>query len=75
MIDRDGAIVLMNALRVRPYTTSVDCALLLVPEGLDWGVDWRAGESDATVGEYLGQGRTPALSLCLAALRARGIEG
>ena len=65
------------------YTTSLDAALTLVPEGLGWQV-W--GEPKAT--KYGGEasiehptdgwhfcteanGRTPALALCIAALKAR----
>lgn len=33
LIERDGALVLMNDLRVRPYTASLDATMTLVPEG------------------------------------------
>lgn len=65
---------------VSPYTTSLDAALTLVPEGLasavgtmfgmsqpPWGVVWQAnGRPMATC-----EAATPALALCIAALKAR----
>ena len=59
------------------YSQSIDAALRLVPEGFPWHV-WAINvESDM---EYSGQvdyakpanGATPALALCIAALKARG---
>lgn len=67
---KDGAIC-----PTPPYTTSIDAALSLVPEGC-W---WNAGcEDDFTpVASVFGPGihlhefgATPALALCIAALRA-----
>lgn len=68
--------------KVRPYTTSLDAALSLVPEGCSWTVDVvQASDgpnSQAVIGgrgqdkpSGLGIGPTPALALCIAALRAR----
>ncbi len=61
---------------VRPYTTSLDAAMTLVPEGLCWEVE--AGPKIGAVacvgtryGPMEGTGTTPALTLCIAALRAR----
>lgn len=59
------------------YTTSVDAALTLVPEGFDWTLGHTNGglTIHAEVGgrgdEYMRFGATPALALCAAALRAR----
>jgi hypothetical protein len=59
--------------RIPLYTASIDAALILVPEGRRWllqtlmtgkyraEVDWNGH----------GQGTTPAIALCAAALRAR----
>jgi len=53
-----------------PYTTSLDAALTLVPEGCGWMVM----SSAAKVGVWPSHGATPALALCAAALRARAAE-
>ena len=60
------------------YTTSLDAALRLVPEGYDWWtVDGFAdGQGCAScykkgIGGDLYNGSTPALALCIAALKAR----
>lgn len=63
---------------VKPYTASLDCALTLVPEG--W--QWRAWHTPTDEGSLWGAevnweppgnvyAETPALALCIAALRAR----
>jgi hypothetical protein len=36
IIERDGAVVLMNTQRIPPVTSSIDAALKLVPEGWYW---------------------------------------
>ena len=56
------------------YTSSIDAALTLVPEGMDWSISSYGGTfihpgNDAPV--IRGEGRTPVLTLCVAALRAR----
>lgn len=63
------------------YTASLDAALTLVPEGHQ-AVIWTAGGADvfpSTPGLHVydtTRGATPALALCIAALRARaGGEG
>ena len=59
------------------FTGSIDAAVSLVPEGVDWGVDCRdEGDVDnwyeALVGEHLASVKsTPAIALCIASLRAR----
>lgn len=65
------------------YTASVDAALMLVPEGFCWEVRkgyvpeatvWQIGcEYDEGSGRTLphAQAPTPAIALCIAALRAR----
>lgn len=57
------------------YTTSLDAAIQLVREGCAWGVEVRFGRlgSRAWVKPDLpfSEGNTPALALCIAALRAR----
>jgi len=64
-----------------PYSVSIDAALLLVPQGWTWTlyvdatapeclVDWcliPPGEGEAIV---IGQAATPALALCVAAIKA-----
>ena len=65
--------------RVGDYTSSVDSALTLVPEG--WRVvfaQWDPEGAEVTLGTMLGAyayhnetARTPALALCIASLRAR----
>lgn len=69
------------------YTTSIDAALTLVPEGMAWSIDsgyvvnsyagrpiaqliFRDGETgnQSTID---GVGNTPALAICIAALKAR----
>lgn len=60
------------------YTSSLDAAMTLVPEGCVFSVDTLDGHSEAVVGnnkraiaqpDYV-RGATPALALCAAALRA-----
>ena len=73
-----------DLLRIAPnYTTSLDAALTLVPEGMKWCIsdlgqigaeDWAfAGVygSPMVGSECDTNARTPALALCIAALKAR----
>lgn len=65
------------------YTSSIDAALTLVPEGLRWRVSYvpvhqfaSASVSDGSIfspntKEWEGKHTTPAIALCLAALKAR----
>jgi hypothetical protein len=62
---------------VLAYTSSLDAALTLVPEGCNWSAEsdgsahvWKGGDYYADISEY-GKAATPALALCAAALRAR----
>jgi hypothetical protein len=67
---------------VLPFTTSIDAALTLVPEGHGWKI-WLATDfvygvtkGNAIVWKYYGpsqevQANTPALALCIASLKAR----
>jgi len=60
-------------LRCPHYTTSIDAALTLVS-----GPDWRLAKSKRGATAGIGKGNyvdaaTPALALCIAALRARGM--
>jgi hypothetical protein len=86
VIERDGALVLMNELRIPPLTASLDEAKSLVPDG--WF--WRVGHSTLYAGwaglnakhpdhcdkddEAFAEAATPALALCAAALRARASQ-
>jgi hypothetical protein len=63
----------------KPYTASLDAAMSLVPEGMSWSVQsggsahvWKAGDFYADVSEY-GEAATPAIALCAAALKSRGL--
>lgn len=49
------------------YTASIDAALTLVPEGCGFVLMGCA----AKVGREIAKGATPAIALCIAALRAR----
>jgi len=59
---------------LKAYTTSLDAALTLVPEGLRW----ECGQTAATktpwasvgAGQYSQRGATLALAICIAALKA-----
>ena len=71
-----GKAVLLRIERVWPaYTTSLDAAVTLVPEGFAWsaGAETRSNASVDKWGEISEQGvaQTPALALCAASLRAR----
>ncbi len=65
---------------VPAYTTSLDAALTLVPEGCEWEV--YGGDKQAVAVIYVsgpkyvdGRAPTPALAMCIAALKARPNEG
>lgn len=51
------------------YTASIDAAMTLVPEGAEWSLD-SAGVY-AVVNHKPGAAATPAIALCIAALKAR----
>jgi len=64
------------------YTASIDAALTLVPEGMDWDVNNMTGNGDyrsyvmylSAPGEWTsrsGKAINPAIALCIAALKAR----
>jgi hypothetical protein len=67
--------------RAPPYTESIEAAMSLVPEGWCWSV--RGGaftppsaqlnylEDDTRAGEVYAEATTPAIALCIAALKAR----
>ena len=67
------------------YTASIDAALTLVPEGWSWSVDHLLGQKPGAVlnnkpfskTAIATEGATPALAICIAALRAteRGEAG
>lgn len=63
-------------------TTSLDAAVTLVPDGMNFGIEFDANANHpggatvadfrlADVPERYGRAKTPALALCAAALRAR----
>jgi len=58
------------------YTASIDQALSLFPVGSDWEIS--AGPSDAAAlildSEHRGEGPNPAIAMCIAALKARGVS-
>lgn len=63
---------------VPAYTASIDAALLLVPNGLNYVLRSLQGNAEARVGGWKDEFRIkeghhplPAIALCLAALRAR----
>jgi hypothetical protein len=64
-------------LNARRFTESIDAAMTLVPEGWCWGLFdepnawlWPTATRDLLTG-IQGKGATPAIALCIAALRAR----
>lgn len=70
----DGTVVVDQ--RVPRYTTSLDAALTLVPEGCWYSIQYRADyrdETTALIEQSLARvpGNRPALALCIAALKAR----
>jgi hypothetical protein len=65
----------MRTIDVPPYTDSIDAAVTLLPSP-SWF--WRVDSHDPSAWVYLniqdaykGEGKTPAISLCIAALKAR----
>lgn len=81
-LSREGVWV---PLGLPPYTVSLDAALTLVPEGCGFTLNVNRDTSEAEVfGEETGTSpwvivhparRTPALALCIAALKAREAKG
>jgi hypothetical protein len=79
--ETDDGFLHFEAADTPHYTTLVDAALSLVPEGWTWVVSWQGGKPWAAVGEGEGEpwrewspdhAATPAIALVVAALRARG---
>lgn len=83
-----GFVQFAEAEEVPRYSHSLDAALTLVPEGYGWGVTnpkhWDGNKEDKrpyarlyktdAVNDKKGTGPTPALALCIAALRAQAME-
>jgi hypothetical protein len=77
MIGLDGG----RCVSAPAYTSSIDAALTLVPEGYRWSADctgpkpyfrvWRMGRNVSRM-DADAEGATPALALAAAALRAQG---
>ena len=64
---------------VPTYTASIDAALTLVPEGWDYTIYSRGEVSvhrskSGTRTFYDAEAATPALAICIAALKARGVQ-
>ena len=61
--------------RVLNYTWSIDDAIMLVPNGLHWSLNDRSeARVGGPAGGYMlkgGEHKTPAVALCIAALKAR----
>ncbi|MFZ5699933.1 MAG: hypothetical protein ACOY4P_01105 [Pseudomonadota bacterium] len=80
LIERDGALVLMNDLRIPRLTASIDAAMQLVPEGWTGFVAIEAGQEtwlwpkDETIGKGFRVGHNvPAMGLCAAAMLASAL--
>lgn len=90
-VDEDGWVVTVSVVQdfpavtfVEPYTTSLDAAISLIPEGCLWKVG-HAGDRHPGIFEALimprngpdphARAATPALALCAAAMKARSVEG
>lgn len=58
------------AAKTAPYTTSLDAALTLVPDRSYWRLN-SLNEAFCTPCDDIAHGCTPALTLCIAALKAR----
>lgn len=79
---RDRFHAIANLDKKHRYTTSIDAALTLVPEGFHWwlesgneyGSNPHAGVYHKENEQQEGIAETPALALCIAALKARGEE-
>lgn len=75
LIERDGALVLMNSLRIPKLTASIDAALTLLPEGWDSFRVERTGDTfGAFVGPFDTNASTPVLALLSVILRARLLD-
>lgn len=66
--------------RCNAFTRSLDAALLLVPEGWRWFVNWKAAhvwrvtdDGDVFLSERA-NAATPIIALCIAALQARAAD-
>lgn len=76
----DGVV---SGCNVKPYTSSIDAALMLVPEGFAWAVAMDLTAKGAHAGLHRrfpytaadGKAKTPALAIVIAALKAKGGEG
>lgn len=75
LIWREGDPILLNHMRIKPVTSSLDAAVTLVPESAG---AYCAGKAATAVGHCFASvdneecwAKTPALALCAAALRAR----
>ena len=81
LIDFDIALLVgtktrNGSINIAPhFTASIDAALTLVPEGMQWSIkNQRSPKSVAQVGAFHeGSAATPALALCAAALRAHAL--
>jgi hypothetical protein len=82
LIERDGALVLMNSLRIPKLTASIDAALTLLPEGYDWSLFADNGSAMAGCQPASDDGcdmpdvpgATPALALVAACLKSRLLD-
>lgn len=72
----DGLRRTAYAVDLPPFTRSLDAALTLVPEGCGISLVRFTGQerSSVMVGGSIGYAATPALALCVAALRARAAQ-
>lgn len=83
LIERDGALVLMNRLRIPPLTASLDAVLTLLPEGFKWKCGYSRHvphnaeviDYSAHTGTFIGESdASRCLALLAAILRARQTE-
>lgn len=77
----DASFEINESRMIQSWTRSLDAALTLVPEDKQWGIEWWADKqmgAAAWVQPPFGSSSiyasTPALALCIAALRVRDIE-
>lgn len=71
----DPEMILPSIPKAPRYTASLDAALALVPDGVSWQVTARVKEdgdffADVDIQHECRSAATPALALCIAALRA-----